>query len=68
GLDIPIQGRIMAIVDVYDAMVSERPYKRPYSHGETERAIMENAGSQFDPTIAQVFYEVRDRFKEIGAM
>ena len=67
GTDIPIQGRIMAIVDVYDALISERPYKDPYSHDEAVKIIMENAGTQFDPFIADVFYEVKDQFKAVAA-
>ena len=55
GSDIPIQGRIMALVDVYDALVSERPYKKPFTHEEAVKMIMENAGSQFDPMVADVF-------------
>ena len=65
GNKIPIQGRIMAIADVFDALVSERPYKKAYSHDEAVKIIMENAGTQFDPSIADVFYKVRDQFREI---
>jgi len=59
---IPIQGRIMAVVDVYDALVSERPYKKPFSETKTIRIIMDNAGRQFDPFIADVFFGVKDQF------
>ena len=65
GTDIPLQGRLMAIADVYDALVSERPYKGTFSSEEATRIIMENSGSQFDPEIAQVFFEVQDQFNEI---
>lgn len=64
-LDIPLQGRIMAIADVYDALVSERPYKRPFMHDEAVKIIMESAGMQYDPKIAEVFYELKDKFAEI---
>jgi putative two-component system response regulator len=64
---IPLQGRIMAIVDVYDALVSERPYKKPFSPDEAVQIIMENSGKQFDSVIANVFYEVRDQFKAVKA-
>ena len=60
---IPIPGRIMAIVDVYDALVSERPYKKPFTTDETVKIIMEGAGKQFDPIIADVFFEVREQFR-----
>ena len=65
GEDIPLQGRIMAFVDVYDALVSERPYKKPFTHEEAIRIIMENTGTQFDPFIAGVFYDVRDQLATV---
>jgi len=64
-LEIPLQGRIMAIVDVYDALVSERPYKPAFSEEKAIKLIMENAGSQFDPIIADVFFEVREQFSAV---
>jgi putative two-component system response regulator len=66
-LDIPLQGRIMAIADVYDALVSERPYKKPFMHDEAVKIIMESAGMQFDPKIAEIFYELKDKFAEVTA-
>jgi putative two-component system response regulator len=65
GKEIPLQGRIMAIVDVYDALVSERPYKKPLTADETISIIMENAGKQFDPDIAEVFYKISAQFKVV---
>jgi putative two-component system response regulator len=65
--EIPLHGRIMAIVDVYDALVSERPYKKAFSDEEAVDIIMENSGTHFDPKIVQVFYEVRDQFKSVKA-
>jgi len=59
---IPLQGRIMAVVDVFDALVSERPYKKPFSEERAVSIIMESAGKHFDPYIADVFYEVRNQF------
>ncbi|WP_461257976.1 HD-GYP domain-containing protein [Treponema sp. R80B11-R83G3] len=67
GEGIPLQGRIMAIVDVYDALVSERPYKNAFTDEEAVRIIMENAGTHYDPKIAEVFFEVKDLFKEAKA-
>jgi len=63
GEEIPLQGRIMAIVDVYDALVSERPYKKAFPEDEAIKIIMENAGTHYDPKIAETFYEVKDQFK-----
>jgi len=67
GTEIPLQGRIMAIVDVYDALVSERPYKKALSDEEAVQIIMESAGSHYDPKIAEVFYKVKDLFKTVRA-
>jgi putative two-component system response regulator len=64
GTDIPLQGRIMAIVDTYDALISKRPYKEALSAEEAERIIMENAGKKFDPHIVRVFVEMKDQFKK----
>ncbi|MDR2597127.1 MAG: response regulator [Treponema sp.] len=65
GTDIPLQGRIMAIVDVYDAITSKRPYKRAFTSEEAVQIIMENAGTHYDPEIANIFYEVKDLFKAV---
>ncbi|MCL2208589.1 MAG: response regulator [Treponema sp.] len=67
GVEIPLQGRIMAIVDVYDALVSERPYKNAFTDEEAVQIIMEKAGSFYDPNITDVFYDVRDLFKAVKA-
>jgi putative two-component system response regulator len=64
GEEIPLQGRIMAIVDVYDALVSERPYKKAFSEEEAVKIIMENAGTHYDPKIAEIFFDVKELFKE----
>jgi putative two-component system response regulator len=61
--EIPLQGRIMAIVDVYDALVSERPYKKAFTDDEAVEIIMQNSGTHFDPAIAKLFYEVKDSIK-----
>jgi putative two-component system response regulator len=65
GLEIPLQGRIMAIVDAYDALVSERPYKNAFSDEEAVNIIMQNAGTHYDPLIAIAFFKVKDKFKEV---
>ena len=65
GEEIPLQGRIMAIVDVYDALVSERPYKKAFPHEEAVNIIMENSGAFYDPKITEIFYKVKDLFKEV---
>ncbi|MDR0323783.1 MAG: response regulator [Treponema sp.] len=65
GTDIPLQGRIMAIVDVYDALVSERPYKKAFSTEEAVKIVMQSSGTHYDPKIAEVFFEVKDLLEEV---
>ncbi|MDR0497766.1 MAG: response regulator [Treponema sp.] len=65
GTEIPLQGRIMAIVDVYDALVNRRSYKEPFTEEEAIRIIGDEAGNIFDPKIVEVFLEVKDLFKEV---
>jgi putative two-component system response regulator len=55
GEEIPLQGRIMALADVYDALVSERPYKKPFSHVEAVKIIQAGKEKQFDPIITDIF-------------
>jgi putative two-component system response regulator len=61
-INIPIQGRIMALVDVYDALVSERPYKKAFSEEETVSIIKSGSGKHFDPYIMDAFLDVREEF------
>jgi putative two-component system response regulator len=68
GENIPLAGRIMAIVDVYDALVSERPYKKPFAYDVAVNIIMQEAGKHFDPTIAEIFYLQREAFKNIASV
>jgi putative two-component system response regulator len=63
--EIPLQGRIMAIADVYDALVSKRPYKDELTDEEAVHIIMEQSGKHFDPKIVEVFLEVKDLFKAV---
>ena len=60
GAEIPIQCRIMAVIDVYSALISERPYKKPFNEDDAIRIIMDSAGSQFDPMITSVFVGITD--------
>jgi len=55
GEDIPIEARIFAIVDVFDALTSKRPYKEPFSFEETMRILREGSGSHFDPQLLTLF-------------
>ncbi|MDR2055013.1 MAG: response regulator [Desulfovibrio sp.] len=63
GEDIPVLGRIMAIADVYDALTSERPYKKPFSHEEAVGIILDGNGTHFDPTLIRLFEEEAGTFR-----
>ncbi len=65
GEDIPLSARIMAVADVFDALVSKRSYKEPFSFEKAMNIIQEGAGSQFDPQIAQLFVDAEDEVQEI---
>jgi len=64
GTDIPLLGRIMAIADVYDALVSVRPYKKAYTHAEAVQIITEEKGKHFDPVLVETFLKIADKFGE----
>ncbi|MCL2031038.1 MAG: response regulator [Oscillospiraceae bacterium] len=66
GEEIPLQGRIMAIVDVYDALVSDRPYKQAFTHEKSVEIIRESRGKHFDPNITDVFLDVDSLFAEVS--
>lgn len=60
--DIPLAGRLMAFADVYDALVSSRPYKPPFPHEKAVQIISGQFGSQFDPNLADAFLSSAERF------
>ena len=62
--EIPLQGRILAIADVYDALVSERPYKKAFTHEEAVKIIAEGSGKHFDPALVEMFLGVTESFRE----
>ena len=64
GEEIPLLARIMALVDVYDAMTSKRPYKEPISHEKTMAFIAANSGTQFDPDLVNEFLNISNVIKE----
>lgn len=63
GEEIPIEARIMAIADVYDALVSRRVYKDAFSYEKADRIIMEGMGTQFDPELESVYVKARPRLE-----
>ena len=66
GDDIPVSARIMAIADVYDALVSRRVYKEGMPHEQALGIIVEGKGSHFDPDIVDAFLEVADECRAIA--
>ncbi len=58
GKEIPVESQIIGICDTYDAMITERPYKRPLSHDEALRRLEALAGTQFDPDLVHVAIQV----------
>ena len=58
GEEIPIRARIISIADAYDAMISERPYRKPMSHEQAIDEIKKCMGTQFDPNLASVFIQL----------
>ncbi|RLC29033.1 MAG: hypothetical protein DRH32_08030 [Deltaproteobacteria bacterium] len=65
GEEIPLSARIVALVDVYDAITSDRVYKKALSHDETVRIIANERGKHFDPNIVDVFLANEKKFKQI---
>ena len=63
GEEIPLEARIMAIADVYDALVSKRVYKESMSFEEADRIIMEGMGTQFDAKLKPYYIKARPRFE-----
>jgi putative two-component system response regulator len=64
GEEIPLSGRICAICDVYDALLSERPYKRAWPPAEALAEIRKQSGSHFDPGLVEVFLELEGQHSD----
>ena len=58
GEDIPLSARIFSIIDVWDALTSDRPYRQAWSKEKTCEYILERSGKQFDPQIVEAFFSV----------
>lgn len=65
GDQIPLCGRVMAVADVYDALVSRRPYKDPYPHEVAVQEILKGKGAQFDPDVVDAFVSIADGLPEL---
>ncbi|MFH1138226.1 MAG: two-component system response regulator [Pseudomonadota bacterium] len=66
GEDIPASGRLMALADVYDALISRRIYEPPFPHRQAAAIIIEGRGTHFDPAVVDAFRECEHRFREIA--
>lgn len=66
GDNIPVSGRIMAVADVYDALISKRVYKSPMPHAKARDIIHQGAGTQFDPHIVEAFMDEEDKYRHIA--
>ncbi|MGZ8667027.1 MAG: HD-GYP domain-containing protein, partial [Solirubrobacterales bacterium] len=62
GEDIPVEGRIVAVADVFDALTSDRVYRKAFSVGRAIEIMEEGRGSQFDPKILDVLIENLESF------
>jgi adenylate cyclase len=67
GTEIPVEGRVMAVVDVYDAITTRTLYRPPMSYDEAVKFIVERKATHFDPAVVEAFVDVAPRFKIVGA-
>lgn len=66
GEQIPVSARLMAVADVYDALISVRVYKAAYSHEEAVATISAGRGTHFDPDVVDAFEQMADVFRQIA--
>lgn len=66
GSSIPLAARLVAVADVYDALISKRVYKEAMSHSEASKIIIKGDGLHFDPTLVEVFLQIIDEFHHIA--
>ncbi len=66
GEDIPLFGRIMAVADVYDAIICKRRYKPSFTHEEAVEIIVRNKGTHFDPAAVEAFQKVQEEFHKVA--
>lgn len=63
---IPLSGRLMALADVYDALISERVYKKAFSHDKAKSIILQGKGNHFDPQVVEAFLAIEQTFVDIA--
>lgn len=66
GYAIPLAGRLMALADVYDALISKRVYKPPFPHEKAVQIIVEGKDQHFDPDLVDAFVELQETFRNIA--
>jgi len=66
GYDIPLLGRMMAIADVYDALIAKRTYKSAFSHEKAIEIMLSGRGTQFDPVLIDLFEKIHEEFAKIA--
>jgi putative two-component system response regulator len=67
GVAIPLPARLMAVADVYDALIARRPYKEPMTHAQAAGILEKGSGQHFDPDVIAAFQGIQDRFRVIAA-
>ncbi len=67
GDDIPVSGRLTAVADVYDALISKRVYKPAFTHEKAKSIIIEWRSTSFDPRVVDAFFAIEEQFKQISA-
>jgi len=67
GQAIPLSGRIMAVADIYDALISRRCYKEPYTHEHSTRIMRDLRGKTFDPEVIDAFFRIETEILDIAA-
>ena len=66
GETIPISARLMALADVYDALISRRIYKKPFTHADAVAHILLGHGKHFDPDVVDAFLAIQEEFRHIA--
>jgi putative two-component system response regulator len=66
GADIPVSARLMAVADVYDALISKRVYKKDFSHDQAVTLILEGRGRHFDPDVVDAFVAIDEKIKAVA--
>ena len=65
GEEIPLTARIVAMADVYDALISSRVYKSAWSEEDVDNLLREEAGKHFDPELVEIFFTIQDVIRAI---